>query len=79
VDDAHAAPFIAEIGQVVKTLPEGSRADLSNGKRLWHADGEFWVVSPDGQNRGCYIDGYEVRAGTDWAIRALALQMARVG
>jgi hypothetical protein len=80
VDVAHAAPFIDEIKRVTATMSDGKIEILSNGKELWFCDREFYVKAVDDSGaRGCYIRSYEVKAGTDWAIAALALQAARVG
>lgn len=76
VDDAHGAPFVAEIAATVPTVPEGKGVTLSNGCVLWHSDGEFYVTR--GTARGCYIRARDVLIMTDWAIKALALHMARV-
>lgn len=78
VDDTHAAPHLEEIRAVVARIGESSIETLSNGKRLWSCDREFHVTANDDRDRGCYIQACAVRAGEAYAIRALALQMARV-
>lgn len=82
VDQAHAAPFLAEIATATAALLAGEPNTvhvLSNGKRLWRSDGEFHVVrDADCSARGTYIREYNVAARDAWALEALALQMARV-
>lgn len=82
VNDLHAAPFIEEIKTAVKVIltpDNGTGTKLSNGKWLWKSDQGYWVTAElNGGKRGCYIWPFDVETGTDWAISALALQMARV-
>lgn len=82
VDAIHAAPFIEEAKSAVAKIMASANAcgtKLANGKYLWKNDHEYYVLSDlNGGKRGCYIQSYEVENGTQWAIAALALQIARV-
>ena len=82
VDVEHAAPHLSEIrAKVAALFADGLNVglELSNGKLIWLRDGEIYVTSSSGVERGCYIRVSDLRAGSDWAFEALALQMARVG
>jgi hypothetical protein len=83
VDDAHAAPHIEEIKLAVERIKSGQcgcGTKLSNGKRLWSNGRDYYVMADlNSIERGCYIWGADVESGNAWAIRALAIQMARVG
>jgi hypothetical protein len=77
VNEAHGAPFIEEITRAVGEIRKtGSWLELSTGQHLNVGDQGYWVTR--GYDRGCYIWAADVEAGKDWAIKALALQMARV-
>lgn len=82
VDDAHAAPFLDEIKAAIakllsidKSTSAYASVPLSTGANLVYDDGEVYVRR-DIQNRGSRIRHYEVE--NDWAVRALALQAARI-
>lgn len=79
VDAIHGAPYVAEIKATIAKLGESHGLKLSNGKMLWQDDRNFWITANGGADRGCYIDGFSVRNGIEWAINALALQAHRVG
>lgn len=78
VDDSHAAPFMtaaAKVAEYAEGMAETGCAsfnDVVAGLELNKHQGEIWLSR--GNARRPYRRGYELRQ--DWAIRALALDMA---
>lgn len=78
VDDSHAAPFMtaaAKVAEYAETMGEAACAsfnDVLPGLFVNKDRGEIWLSR--GNARRPYRRGYELRQ--DWAIRALALDMA---
>lgn len=79
VDAIHAAPFLEEIKRVIPTMAPGEThgLGLSNGSVLWLGGHQGFYIGRE-QERGSYISEHDARAGKDWAIQALALQMAKI-
>lgn len=78
VDDAHAALFMEEIKAAIAKAYETKAIliPLSTGARLMYTEAEFWVSRKDGP-RGAGIRYGDVNRYA-WAVRALALQAARI-
>ncbi len=82
VDDIHAAPHVEDIKRAIALIKSGTvgcGTRLANGKLLWCNDREYYVTADlNSSRRGCYIYAHDVDSGAEYAIRALALQSARV-
>ncbi len=76
VDAIHAAPWIEEIKRTIPLCEVDSGKGMSNGTVLW-LDRQGFYVGRD-QERGQYVNQWDAQNGTDWAVLALALSMARV-
>lgn len=81
VDADQAAPYLTEARAAVAKIAAGTHGtgvEVSGGKILWKQGRDYYVSSRTASERGCYIWGPDVESGQEWAIRALALQIARV-
>lgn len=82
VNAIHAAPFLDEARAAVAKIVSGEvgcGTQLANGKYLWKTDQGYYVMRElNGRERGQYVFAWDAENGTEWAISAIALQIARV-
>jgi len=76
VDDIHCIPNLEELKACIPLAVMGSGVPMKNGLTLWLDDRGYYIGKD--QKRTHYVSTWDVQNGTEWAIKSLALNMARI-